>query len=69
MVKQAVLLQPMEVHSGTYIYLQPMKDPTPKQVDVPEGGCDPVGSLGWSRLWAGPLDPWREEPTLEQICW
>jgi len=22
----------------------------------------------WSRLLAGPVDPWREDPTLEQIC-
>jgi len=41
----------------------------PEQVDVPQGGCDPVGSLRWSRLLPGPVDPWREEPTLEQICW
>jgi len=34
-----------------------------------EGGCHPVGSPCYSRLLAGPLDPWREEPTLEQGCW
>ncbi|GAB0180460.1 EH domain-containing protein 4 [Grus japonensis] len=56
MVRQAVPLQPME-------------DPTPEQVDAPEGGCDPVGSPRCSRLLAGPVDPWREEPTLEQVCW
>ena len=27
---------------------------------MPEGRCDPVGSLCWSRLLAGPVDPWRE---------
>jgi len=43
-VRQAVLLQPMEVRSGAHIFLEPMKDPTPKQVDAPEGGCNPVGS-------------------------
>lgn len=26
-------------------------------------------SLCWSRLETGPVDPWREEPTLEEICW
>jgi len=69
MVRQAVPLQPMEVHGGADIHLQLMEDPTPEQVDVPEGGSDPVGSLCWSRLLAGPVAPWREEPMLEQVCW
>ena len=34
MVRQAVPLQPMEVHSGADIHLQPMEDPTPEQVDA-----------------------------------
>jgi len=38
------------------------------------GGClkeavTLVGSLCWSRLLPGPEDPWREEATLEQVCW
>ena len=69
MVRQAVPLQPMEVNGGADIHLQPMEDPTLEQVDVPEGGCDPVGSPHWSRLLAGPVAPWREEPRLEQVCW
>jgi len=36
---------------------------------MPEGGCDPVGSSCWMRLLAGPVDLWREEPMLEQVCW
>ena len=28
-----------------------------------------MGSPSWSRLLAGPVDPWREEPTLEQVYW
>ena len=32
MVRQAVPLQPMEVHSGADIHLQPMEDPTLEQV-------------------------------------
>jgi len=36
---------------------------------LPKGGCDPMGSLRWSRLLPGPADPWKEEPTLEQVCW
>ncbi|GAB0207876.1 hypothetical protein GRJ2_003253300 [Grus japonensis] len=67
MVKQAVPLQPMEDDGGAGIHLQPMEDPTLEQVDAPKGGCDPVGSLCWSKLLAGPVDPWREEPMLEQL--
>ncbi|CAM9264732.1 unnamed protein product, partial [Bubo scandiacus] len=44
MMRQAVPLQPMEVNSGADILLQPVEDPTPEQVNVPEGGCDPMGS-------------------------
>ncbi|KAK4811167.1 hypothetical protein QYF61_019798 [Mycteria americana] len=69
MVKQVVPLQPMEVNGGADIYLQSMEDPTPVHVDVPKGGCDPVGSPRWSRLLAGPVNLWREEPKLEQVCW
>ena len=32
MVRQAVPLQPMEVHGGAEIHLQPVEDPTPEQV-------------------------------------
>ena len=34
MVGQAVPLQPMEVHSGAEIHLQPVQDPTLKHMDV-----------------------------------
>jgi len=34
MVKQAVPLQPMEVHGVADIHLQPAEYPTPEQVDV-----------------------------------
>ncbi|GAB0179307.1 hypothetical protein GRJ2_000396000 [Grus japonensis] len=66
MVRQAVPLQPMEDDGGADIHLQPMQDPMPEQVDVPEEGCNPMGSPHWSRLLAGPVDPWREDPMLEQ---
>jgi len=68
-VRQAVPLQPMEVHGGADIHMQPREDPTPQHMDVPEGGCDPVESPHWSRVLAGPVAQWKEEPTLEQICW
>ncbi|GAB0202867.1 hypothetical protein GRJ2_002752300 [Grus japonensis] len=69
MVRQAVPLQPMEDDGGADIHLQPMEDPTLEQVEAPEEGCDPVGSPCWSRLLAGLLAPWIEEPTPEQVCW
>ena len=33
-VRQAVPLQPMEVHGGADIHLQPVEDPTPEQADA-----------------------------------
>ena len=60
-------LQPMEVHGGAEIHPQPMEDPTPEQ-GMLEGGCNPMGSLHWIRLLPGPVDLWREEPMLEQVC-
>jgi len=57
MVRQAVLLQPMKVHGGADIHLQPLEDPTLEQVDVPEESCDPTEILHWSRLLPGPVTP------------
>ncbi|PKU43633.1 hypothetical protein llap_6066 [Limosa lapponica baueri] len=60
----------METNDRADIHLQPMEDPMLEQVDALKGGCDPfVGSPHWSRLLAEPVDPWREEVTLEQVCW
>ncbi|GAB0183456.1 AN1-type zinc finger protein 5-like [Grus japonensis] len=68
MMRQAVPLQPMEViNSGADIHLQPVEDPTLEQVEAPEGGCDPVGSPRCSRLLAGPVALWREEPMPGQL--
>ena len=36
---------------------------------MPERSCDPVESPCSSRLLPGPAEPWREEPTLEQVYW
>ncbi|GAB0207025.1 AN1-type zinc finger protein 5-like [Grus japonensis] len=58
-------LQPMEVNGGADIHLQPMEDLTPEQVDVLKQDCDPMEISCWSKLLAGPVTPWREEPTLE----
>ncbi|KAK4824024.1 hypothetical protein QYF61_009615 [Mycteria americana] len=68
MVRQAVPLQPMEVTGGADITCSLWRTPH-KSRWVPEGGCDPMESLCCSRLLAGPVDPWREKPTLEQVCW
>jgi len=69
MVRQVVPLQPMEVHGGADLHLQPVEGTPRWSRWMPEGGCDPVGSLCWSRLLPGPADPWRQEPTLQQVCW
>jgi len=69
MVRQAVPLQPMEVHSGADLHLQLEENPKLEQGDVHEGSCDPVGSLCWRRLLAGPVAVWRDEPMLEQVFW
>ncbi|GAB0184425.1 hypothetical protein GRJ2_000907800 [Grus japonensis] len=44
-----------------------MEDRTLEQVEAPEGGCGPMGSLCWSKLLAGPVDLWREKPMPEQV--
>ncbi|GAB0184578.1 AN1-type zinc finger protein 5-like [Grus japonensis] len=69
MVRQAVPLQPMEDDGGADIHLQPVEDPTLEQVEAPKGGCDPMESPRWSKFLAVPVAPWKEEPTLEQVCW
>ncbi|OPJ76687.1 hypothetical protein AV530_015336 [Patagioenas fasciata monilis] len=42
MVRQVLPPQPIKVHSGADIHLQPVEDPIPEQVDAPEGDCDPM---------------------------
>jgi len=69
MVRQADPLQSLEVHGGADIHLQPVEGTPQWSRWMPEGSCDPVGRLCWSRLLLGPVDPWREEPTPEQVCW
>jgi len=68
MVRQAVPLQSMEVHSGADLHWQPREESMPEQGGG-KRGCDPVGSPRCRRLLARPVDLWREEPTLEQVCW
>ncbi|PKU44710.1 protein pxr1-like [Limosa lapponica baueri] len=60
MMRQAIPLQTVEFNGGTDIH-------TTEAGGCAKRGCDPVDSLRWSRLLAGP--PWRKKPTLEQICW
>ncbi|KAJ7396909.1 hypothetical protein BTVI_140186 [Pitangus sulphuratus] len=67
-VVRHVPLQPMEVHAGADVHLQLLEEPLPERW-MTEGCCDPTGSLHWSRLLAGPVDPWGEEPMQEQLCW
>jgi len=35
----------------------------------PEEAVTPWGAPCWSRLLAGPVDPWREELMPKQVCW
>jgi len=44
MVRQAVPLQPMEVHSEADIHLKPMEGTSCQSRWMPEGGCEPMGS-------------------------
>ncbi|KAK4824615.1 LOW QUALITY PROTEIN: hypothetical protein QYF61_016921 [Mycteria americana] len=78
-MRQAVPLQPVQVHGGGDITCSLWRTPRRSRW-MPEGGCDPVGSLCWSRVPAGPVDqdlcwsslflkdctPWKG-PTLEQF--
>ena len=66
LMRQAVPLQHMEAHSGADLHAQPRDDPTPEQVNARRRLW---GAPRWSRLLPGPADPWREEPTPEQVCW
>ena len=56
---QALTLQPMEVHGGGDVHLQPVEGATPVPGVAPKGGCEPVGSPRWSRLLAGLVALWR----------
>lgn len=40
----------------------------PEQVDAQREGGDPMDSQCRNGLLAGPVDPWREEPMLDQGC-
>ena len=68
MVKKAVPPQPMEDDGEQISTCSPWRTPC-RIRQMPKGGRDPMGSPCWSRLLAGPVAPWREEPTLEQVCW
>ncbi|GAB0188539.1 zinc finger and BTB domain-containing protein 5 [Grus japonensis] len=77
MVRQAVLLQPMEVNGGADIHLQPMEHTVPEQMDggpaadqTPGRNCSPMDkSPHWSRSsgrTCGPTgDPLRNSPFLK----
>jgi len=68
MVRQAVPVQPMVKTMVKQIATcSPWRIPH-QSTWMPEGGGAPVGSPHWSRLRARPVDPWREELTLEQVC-
>ncbi|RMC13173.1 hypothetical protein DUI87_10706 [Hirundo rustica rustica] len=61
----AMTLQPMKVHIRAEINLQP--EYLHQIMWILKGGCDPWGRPCYARLQVGPVDPWRDEPTLEQV--
>ena len=64
---------PLAVQGGPrwcrYPHVARGRDPMQAFRWMPEGSCEPMGSPRWSRLLPGPVEPWREEPTPEQVCW
>ncbi|RMC15878.1 hypothetical protein DUI87_08083 [Hirundo rustica rustica] len=52
------------------IHLQPMEDSTLEfHWWMFKGGCGPVESPRWTRLMAGPVGQWGEEPMFaDRIC-
>jgi len=55
MVRQAVPLQSMEVHSGADTPLQPGEDPTQEKMNAPKEAVTPwgahTGAGSWQHLW------------------
>lgn len=51
------------------MHLQPVEEATLEQVDVPEGGHDPLGIPCWNRLMVGTYRPLgRERRFAGKIC-
>ncbi|KAF4794598.1 hypothetical protein TURU_100497 [Turdus rufiventris] len=69
MVRQTVSLEPLEISGGTDIPLQPLEDLIPEHMDAQKKAVTLSDSLAGAGSWQGPADPWREKPTLEQVCW
>ncbi|GAB0186026.1 hypothetical protein GRJ2_001067900 [Grus japonensis] len=64
MVRQAVLLQPMEVNSGADIHLQPMEDLTPEQVCWLKEAVTPWEARAGAGSWQDLLPCGERNP-----CW
>lgn len=61
----AVPLQPMGIHNGAEIHLQPQEE-----THTRAGGC--AQRMLWScgkPAQVGPVAPWKEQPMLEQVYW
>lgn len=41
------------------VFLQPVEDHTPEQVDAPEGSCDSMERQCWRRLLSTPVTLWN----------
>jgi len=58
MMRQAVALQPMKVHGGADIHLQPVENPTPEQVPGRTCGLMERGAQARAGLLAGLVTLW-----------
>ena len=61
----AVPLQPMELHGGAEIHLQPTGNPRLEQ-GMPKGGCDPMEGTHTGAVWEE-LQP-RGRTPVEEFC-
>jgi len=66
MVKQAVRCSPWRSTVEQISTCSPWRT-THRRRWTPIGGSDLVESPCWSRVLAGPVDPWRQEPMPEQV--
>jgi len=68
MVRQAVPLQTWRSTVEQISTCSPGRTSRRSRV-MSEEGCDAVGSLCCSRVLAGAVNSWREEPMLERVSW
>lgn len=55
-------------HGAAEITLQLVKNFMSQKGDVPQGGCDPMGSLHWNKLIGRTCGPMNHYGTMEHLC-